>query len=640
MTSSDLLRTCFVSACANALFNKRDSNPLDLHKAAVVARRTTRLSAALSLTHRLHRLSLTTTARPGRRRRTPWSDYHPQILRWRSRSLSPSKLTTNRFEVIRRSARTSALMDEMVLLQRSIDESMRNGTSTLEERRHPGPVGNRDDTKPRQFSDEPLASPSSNIDEVVETRSTRSASTASRSTNRLSLTLPIVPATAYPSRPAPASSTTHSFPPTPLDTSSLMSPADSADFITAIAAQERRVLELREELSRTESDLARLKKQWATHEAYKKRGVRRNIEPIPGLGMSADPHDETAIRRSVELDRRKALLGQQNQQVTPERARRRVFTGSHTRTLSLLSPTKLTGGFSANEDEPESAKADFDNRSAAAAPALQPKRASWASRSTQSTGVKQLAEDLKTGLWTFMEDLRQATVGDEPITGQGVYMRGINGSMRPAASGNSLTDQDTIRPPNNPRLRLASAFEETPEASNQDKVAQLHKGGAANSSNNGDEDDGAPRPSLQRSKTDSGPTRKRFSWAPLPVEALDDNDWSNWDSPNISSPRWSGTTVNGDIIPSIPEKRAADGDEDTLLLTTRYPSPPPASSAAMLSGLSPNKLEDMLPQALNRLTPSKLKKTAADFMKEWERSLSSPVEIPVSVAAVGKEKGV
>jgi hypothetical protein len=338
-----------------------------------------------------------------------------------------------------------------------------------------------------------------------------------------------------------------------------MSPVDPNDFITAIAAQERRVLELREELNRAESDLARLKKQWATHEAYKKRTRRRNVEPIPGLGPTADLQDETAIRRSVELDRRKALLGQQNQLATPERSRRRVFTGSHTRTLSLLSPTKTTGPFSATDDEPESAKLDSDNRFAPSTLALQAKRGSWAARSTQTAGVKQLAEDLKTGLWTFMEDLRQATVGDEPITGQGTYMRGRDGNMRPSVTGvpNSVDDQDTIRAPGNPRPRLSSAFDETPKASKQ-----------AGAENDDEDDDatGPPRPTtLRRSKTDAGTrTTKRFSWTPLTIDSYDDNDWSNWDSPGVSSPRWSGTTVGGDIIPSIPEKRADEGESTPL----------------------------------------------------------------------------
>ncbi|AEO62918.1 db7a75ad-e93a-49f4-ac2e-51dc724c7ef1 [Thermothielavioides terrestris] len=431
-----------------------------------------------------------------------------------------------------------------------------------------------------------------------------------------------------------------------------MSPVDPNDFITAIAAQERRVLELREELSRAESDLARLKKQWATHEAYKKRAGRRNIEALSGLGPAAELQDETAIRRSVELDRRKALLGQQNQQATPERSRRRVFTGSHTRTLSLLSPTKTNGGF---DDESESSKLDADSRFTPAAPALPAKRASWASRPTQATAMKQLAEDLKTGIWTFMEDLRQATVGDEPITGQGTYLRGMDGSMRPTVTGSlnsavSAGDQDTIRASGNPRPRATSAFEDTPKTSKQEQNSQTGKdeGGQF-----GDVPPPKPPRPLQRSKTDAGTTKptKRFSWTPLAMDSVDDNDWSNWDSPSSTSPRWSGTTVNGDIIPSIPESDSSPSKKKPSA-NPRSPSPsapPPPSSSAALS-LSPHKLEDLLPPVLNRLTPSNLKRVAGDFMKEWERSLSAPdsgSSLAAATAtarsapvAVGKEKGV
>jgi hypothetical protein len=363
----------------------------------------------------------------------------------------------------------------------------------------------------------------------------------------------------------PGSATVPAFPPTPLDTPSVLSPVDPNDFITAIAAQERRVLELREDLSRAESELARLKKQYATYEAYKKRAERRNVEPLRGLGPAAELYDETAIRRSVELDRRKALLGQQNQQATPERSRRRVFTGSHTRTLSLLSPTKPTGG---SEDEPESRKSEPTGRYAPVTPELLAKRASWAPRSTQTSGVKQIAQDLKAGLWTFMEDLRQATVGDEPITGQGLYLRDGDGNMRLTLNGSlggstSVGDQDTIRATGaNSRLRVTSAFEGT--AASNPPANLTNKDDKETTQEEGkDREVASSRPrTLQRSKTDAAKPSKRFSWTPLTVDSYDDNDWSNWDSPNVSSPRWSGTTVNGDIIPTIPEKR--DGTETPL----------------------------------------------------------------------------
>lgn len=59
---------------------------------------------------------------------------------------------------------------------------------------------------------------------------------------------------------------------------------------------------------------------------------------------------------------------------------------------------------------------------------------------------------------------------------------------------------------------------------------------------------------------------KHFSWQPLTLDSLDDNDWSNWESPSASSvksARWSGSTVGaGEGIASIPER--ADENETPL----------------------------------------------------------------------------
>jgi hypothetical protein len=46
-----------------------------------------------------------------------------------------------------------------------------------------------------------------------------------------------------------------------------------------------------------------------------------------------------------------------------------------------------------------------------------------------------------------------------------------------------------------------------------------------------------------RSKTKS--KNKSFSWQPLGFDSMDDNDWSNWESPASSSKtsRWSGSTI-------------------------------------------------------------------------------------------------
>ncbi|KAK0665520.1 hypothetical protein QBC41DRAFT_12684 [Cercophora samala] len=669
MTSIPILRTCFVSACAYTLLYQRDSRLLNAHKAVVVARRTTRYTAPR------HRLL--------RRRRAAWSAFDPEFSSLRKPSqhsfIAPDPLIIEnkqplpqlqpppqppqkteapppRTPVTPKNQRHPYYIDQMISPRRSLDDTMAGQGTPHDLRRHVANRGigsrgsSQDDTRPRTIPDDLLtSSPNSPFGGFSGGRSSRSTSSASRTTNRLSLTLPIAPPSAYPSRPVPASTTAATFPPTPLDTpSSIMSPVEGIDFITAIAAQERRVMELREELKRAECELDRLKEEFTAHQAYTKGPTnRRNQEALRSLNSPADCHDEVAIRRSIELDRRKTLLGHQHQQQpTPEKSRRRVFTGGHARKLSLLSPTKPGEGFSVHEDGPNHLKLDYDPHTihnyAPVTPSYLAKRASWAPRTTpQPTSVKQIAQDLKSGIWTFMEDIRQATVGDEPITGHGVYLRDNNGNMRQTKVERMLLfdgdQQDTIRPPPNPRPKVSSAFDDlatmdpipTPQAEEETKP---------------------PLP-LRRSKTEAAKPTKRFSWTPLTAEAVDDNDWSNWNSsPNAPSPRWSGTTVNGDIIPSDPtspkrgKEEEGGGDEEEEETPLKNKTSRLGSNNKRGGGGSPNgggKLEELLPPVLNKLTPSNIKKMGSDFMKEWERSLSPPGEAVVVVAAGGaKEKGI
>ncbi|KAK3685100.1 hypothetical protein B0T22DRAFT_211190 [Podospora appendiculata] len=635
MTSAVLLQTCLVSAAANALLF-RPNHPLNIHKAVVVARRTTRSAAAAAhapfvavavavpISRHRPRRNCPVPASPYRRRRTSCAAYYPAFLRKSTPfSIASHKLVVRWVEPAHRAPReTHSDMEDIISLQNSLEEAMLRSPPASHTLRQRDFVEARDDMEPRRFPDQGMPLSFSQEDDLIETRSSRSASTTSRSTNRLSITLPILPPNAFSSRPTPSSTTTFSFPPTPLDTPSLSSPADSNDFITAVAAQERHVLELREQLAHAESELTKLKRQWALHEAHKKRPDRRNHDRTRPLGPAPAVRDEGATRESLEIDRRKALLlSQQSQQSTPEKSRRRVFRGGHTRTLSLLSPTKPSNGFAVHEDGPEAsdtpgtpesqgseveehASPDMD-RFAPITPAQLAKRASWAPRTTIQTGaVKQIAQDFRAGLWTFMEDLRQATVGEEPITGQGAYLRGTDGNMRHSAlrSSSPAGDQDTIRASGaNTRPRVPSSFYDTPQKQEKETAPAP-----------------PPRNTLTRSKTESSKPSKRFSWTPLTIDSYDDdNAWDNWDTPTVTSPRWSGTTVNSDMIPTIPEKN--DENDASLKkkasqshLSSRSPSP------------GPHTLEELLPPVLNRLTPGNLKKTASNFMHEWEKSLSSP----------------
>ena len=382
-------------------------------------------------------------------------------------------------------------------------------------------------------------------------RSSRSTSSASRNTNRLSITLPIAPPTADPSRPAPSSATATypSVPGTPVrqTPSSLNSPTDANELIIAIAAQERRVLELREELGRAEDDLKKIKRQWSLHEAYKKSSDRKFDSTRPASSQ-ADAVPGTPVDA-----RRKLLLQTQG---TPRDERKRVFSGRHTRTLSLLSPTKPPEEpFAVHEDRPAAAPVPAaaaipgpENRPAVVRrQAALNKRATWqphqfshahsSSLNAQlQNPMSQIVEDFKLGFRTFYEDIRQITVGDEPVNGVNGAAPGARPTGAPSAAQpgpqrtHSADDQDTIRPSPAPRPKLEAAFEYPDETPSKAPRAPADSSAAA-----------AP----QRERN-ARARNKHFSWTPLSFDGIDGDAWLTFDSPASAgkSTRWSGSTMN------------------------------------------------------------------------------------------------
>jgi hypothetical protein len=540
-----LLRICFIATCTNTLLNNKRLNAPS--RTVLVSRRT------LGPWRNRHKRA-TGLANRRRRRTQPVWTRSSELRKHVSHAFAQSR-AVGEPEQDRRPANQidRAAVEHLFALNASAMEDSPTGPPAPLPVSHVG-HGARLTDLGRVPSSEAMPPPpprSADADDVIETRSTRSASTSSRSANRLSLTLPIALPTACPTRPTPASSTIGSCPPTPVETPVMGSPAEPTDFITAIAAQERRVLELREELSSAERELSRLKKDWARQEVQKKRAEIRRTEPLRAIVPQAETTpvkdaEEVATRRSVELDRRKALiLGQQSAQNSPTQPRRRIFQGGHTRTLSLLSPAKGSTEFNVHEDDADDLKSpskelDMDfhhafSRQSPLTPVQLAKRASWAPRTVQHVAglkqVKDVADGLKNGLWTFVEDLRQATVGDEPITGSGNPLRGVDGNSR-MRSDSTTADQETIRAPaSSSRPHVARAFDETPTpASRFTDPLGLDKGPDRR------------RKSTRSQSTANGP----FTWTPL--DSYDDLDWSNWDIPTVKSPRWSGSTVTGDDV--------------------------------------------------------------------------------------------
>jgi hypothetical protein len=219
--------------------------------------------------------------------------------------------------------------------------------------------------------------------------------------------------------------------------------------------------------------------------------------------------------------------------------------GGHTRTLSLLSPTKTEHDIPIHNDLDALRSPDGSRSSQDFMPAHLNKRATWAPLQTPPpNGVKQIAQDFRQGLWTFVEDLRQATVGDE-----GISATSNRTSEFPTRPNRTYTDQDTIRPSNASRGRISLQMESEGQADTPRKPSP------------GSFQDRASQHQRSQSKPDCKP-RKHFSWTPLTFDDVGDDDWSNWDSPSVKTARWSGSTVNGDIIPAIPEK--IDENEATL----------------------------------------------------------------------------
>ena len=236
--------------------------------------------------------------------------------------------------------------------------------------------------------------------------------------------------------------------PLPLDTQH----DDGSAILTAIASQERRVLELREELQRAETELSSLKKQWVSSEKSKKRtAVNHHAEQLVSLRSPIQPPDSTSeehnqagstpdsARRSKELDRRRSLRMPVSAGTSISANGRRVFQGSHARTLSLLSAS-TDSGFSKPAARPEteltrtprsatlpsSIERPSNSDNHVFGPSMEPTEdmiSQWRktmpppSREALMRTGKQMASDLREGLWTFLEDIRQATVGEEGISG-------------------------------------------------------------------------------------------------------------------------------------------------------------------------------------------------------------------------------
>ncbi|KIW13485.1 hypothetical protein PV08_08673 [Exophiala spinifera] len=404
--------------------------------------------------------------------------------------------------------------------------------------------------------------------------------------------------------------------PTPLTSPSLhenereVNQIGSTDFLTLLAAQERRVLELKEELQRAETDLLGLKKKWAAHEANKKRNEVKHVKQLQPLARndvgtrepSEDEVDEERRRKRAIVERSHLALVSPSYGSTPStgltrKGSKRVFEGGrHTRTLSLLSPTSSKPNQASTETSVDELTG-YDNDTAAINTdpnVIQPplsliptldsliageplqlgfgktyKDLAAHRRSVPSADVfvkqgKQVYDGVRDGLWTFLEDIRQATVGEEGISGTVAQQRPVRAPQRRATkesmnhSGHTTTESRKTPPKESSFWREFGL--DSPQRPGSKSTVKADK---------------SSRHIQQKSSTDSSNPPSLLPDSNDHEDGMDDS-WDAWDSP--ASVRDKADVLDG--------KRG--------------------------NGLPWPEIE--------KITPSKLTKTVSDLMREWDTS--------------------
>ncbi|KAI9696645.1 MAG: hypothetical protein M1820_008094 [Bogoriella megaspora] len=523
-----------------------------------------------------------------------------------------------------------------------------------------------------------MASPTSSNDSrppsssnIVESQKHDSAIIASdefRKTNRFSVSFPVQPSTlgvdntnlSRRASPSPLFDPTFTFPSQTQPVAAQAQPSAGNEFLTALAAQERRVLELKEELQKAEQDLGNLKRQWALQENIKKQQDAHHIQPLQPLVTDLkdapdDDSDGTSAWMQKEMEKRKTSA---NGQRAPHR---RVFSGSrHTRALSLLSPQKTD-----QEGFPQSTKADLKKE-----PKPEPRKSRPISIARMNTAPnlldqigdtnimdditsptseapkeafrisRQMAADFKEGLWTFFEDLRQATVGDESVSGAAAQLN------KPAGERSKHTGKTTrfVVEHNKSHNRTTS----TPDSGcvKTDPSMRSSAQRASRASPSKQPEDKTPRrPAISRkqsteiwTKDVAKHTQEASAGSPLtssrtkPISGRKDvqhiasepeEPWDQWDTPDNKA---RFTEPTSDTSPSAtPTSTAATSITDVLEAKTfdQYSITSTPQSKDIGIGTPTIAKKDPIPwPALQKLSPGNLKRTASNLMSEWEKSLT------------------
>ncbi|KAE8350469.1 hypothetical protein BDV28DRAFT_39343 [Aspergillus coremiiformis] len=475
---------------------------------------------------------------------------------------------------------------------------------------------------------------------------------AARHKKRLTLNFPInVPAltttldsnVASPSSMTPVirPSTRHSHVPTVGTPVAFDDQDDGAGLLTAIASQERKVLELREELQQAETELDSLKRQWESSEKTRKRiDISHRAEPLIPLRSPDRPGADKTIlhsrehsvagsespsvtqpRLSRELERRHSVRAAAAKGTTISSKGRRVFQGSHTRTLSLLSPTVGSGSSPpASEVEIRPSDPDRMGRSPRSATLPSVERSPMVTSPTDDmvsqwrktmpppsrealvrTG-KQMASDLREGLWTFLEDIRQATVGEEGINATESRAMPSRSSMHGGTSSRSVSSS---------RSKGAGAKLSGKDSKSADIDASFW-------SEFGIDTSGQQSPNTHRASTTPSGSNEPPGSNHLDIE----DNWDEWETPQ---PKKTHTPSSSQSTWESKQDQSPITQASSPRTSTSFGDWRPLHDASVPD---PSVSEGIPWPALTDLPSPKLPRTATDLMSDWEHRLSPSLHSP------------
>ncbi|PGG98067.1 hypothetical protein AJ79_08999 [Helicocarpus griseus UAMH5409] len=442
---------------------------------------------------------------------------------------------------------------------------------------------------------------------------------------------------------------------------------DGYDFLTALAAQERKVLELKEELHRAEAELITLKRQWALAEKSRKRTEifhhAEVLKPLKNAEQSAQQDGSNSpqtdqmttvpshARMSRELERRHSYRNSQSSSpgdppstITSSKGRT-VFQGSkHTRTLSLLS-TGANSDYKPSFHQPKDisgSEQSANSRSSryprsATLPSVDRTESIRFTNETNTTGAsaeqkaqwrrtlppipqdvtadvlmktgRQMASDFREGLWTFFEDIRQATVGEEGINGTE-----SRSSQRLQSGQSGMKREGSVASTRTGRSQTSRGVENSTSGKDSTSKAQEISFWSEFGIDTPDQRTKSPQsaesPSRGSQQQQQGPGDSSL----LDVDDEDEN-WDMWDTPQpkAHTPSSSSSTFLSKRDHSPSTEASSPRTSASFTNTTTVKDEPEQGS---------NKRDSIPWPALTKLHPSKLTRTASNLMDEWERSLT------------------